>query len=88
VPDPAPPIKVPVGTATAAVLALVAFLSGDRSEQTLGTIVAGALAIVSLAITQLGRYWQARELARARVVVPLPGPPGPQGPMGPAGASA
>lgn len=84
-PDPAeaPPITVPVGkttvagwgtTATAAVLALVAFLSGDHSEQTLGTVVAGTLAVVSFAVTQLGRYWQARELARAQVIAPPPAP--------------
>jgi hypothetical protein len=65
--------KVPVGvtsqvgygvTATALIAAVVAFVSGDRSEQTLGVLTAAALAAVSLGITQIGRYLQARELAR------------------------
>lgn len=67
-------VKVPVGTTTIAgysatltstILAVLAFTEGDHTQQVVGTIVAGALAIGSLLVTQLGRYWQAREMARA-----------------------
>lgn len=70
--------KVPVGTATIAgystslalfVLAAYAFAEGDRSEQTLGTLSAGIAGGVIFAITQVGRYVQAREIAKQTPVV-------------------
>jgi hypothetical protein len=72
----APP--VPVGLTTKAgytvsflafVAAIVAFVSGDHSDQTLGTIVAGAIGLVSLAATQLGRYVQAHTSIKAQAVI-------------------
>jgi hypothetical protein len=80
--------KVPVGTATIAgystslalfVLAAYAFAEGDRSEQTLGTLSAGIAGGVIFAITQIGRYVQARDLAKNVMVVeyvPEADPPG------------
>lgn len=65
-------LKVPIGpttiagygvTVTSVLLAVLAYLQGDRSDQTLGVIVAGAVALVSFAITQIGRYVQAKALA-------------------------
>lgn len=67
-----------MGTATIAgystslalfVLATYAFVAGDRSEQTLGTLAAGIAGGVIFAITQIGRYIQARELAKSATVV-------------------
>lgn len=45
--------------ATAFVLAVVAFLGGDRDEQTLGVIVSGVIGGLAFGITSLGRYLQA-----------------------------
>jgi len=58
-------------TAVGVALALVAFLAGDRSEQTLGVLVAGGVAALAFVVTQVNRYAQARELAR-RPVNPSP----------------
>lgn len=60
--------KVPIGpstvagysvTVTGVVLAILSYLQGDHSQQTLGVLTAGAVALVSFAITQIGRYVQA-----------------------------
>lgn len=73
-----PTTKVPIGVASATgysvstaalVLAIIAFLTGDRSEQTLGTIAAGTFALLTLLATQLGRFWQAKEKIRAAATV-------------------
>lgn len=65
---------IPVGPSTiagflstilAGALAVVAFVAGDHSEQTLGVIVGGALAAISLVTTLLGRYAQARAAIRS-----------------------
>jgi hypothetical protein len=45
--------------ATAFAAAVAAFLFGDHSEQTVGTIVGGLLSGVLFAATILGRQWQA-----------------------------
>lgn len=73
-PDTAPPApKVPIGPTTiagysvtlaGALGAVIAFKSGDRSEQTLGTLAAGVFAAIAFVVTQVGRYVQAREIAK------------------------
>jgi hypothetical protein len=72
-PQQVKPPNVPIGPSTvtgysvtlvAAILAVLAFVQGDHSEQTLGTIVAGAVAGVAFVVTQIGRYLQSRELAK------------------------
>ena len=64
-------VKVGVGVTSVAgyavtlagvVAAVLAYTQGDRSEQTLGTITAGAVAAVAFVITQVGRYAQAHLL--------------------------
>jgi hypothetical protein len=66
-------LKVPVGattvagytaTITAAATAVLAYLFADADQATLGTIVAGAVALSSLLVTQIGRYAQAHALAK------------------------
>lgn len=53
------------GTAGAAfVAALIAFLSGDRSDATTGGIVAGVVGLVALVVTSVLRVVQARENAK------------------------
>lgn len=42
------------------VLALLAFIDGDRSEQVIGVLVPGVIGGLSFAITQIGRYVQAK----------------------------
>jgi hypothetical protein len=68
------PTNVPVGvttvvgytaTFTAAATAVLAYIFADADQQTLGTIAAGVVALGSLLVTQIGRYAQARELAKA-----------------------
>ncbi len=54
-------------TLTAAAAAVLAYLFADADEQTLGTIAAGVVAVVSLLATQAGRYAQA---AKAPTVDP------------------
>lgn len=60
--------KVPVGVTSVAgytitlagvVGAVLAFLKGDRSDQTLGVLAAGGTAVLAFLSTQLGRYAQA-----------------------------
>lgn len=78
-------VKVSVGASTVAgysvsvaavVAAVLAYVHGDRSEQTLGVITAGVVAVVSFAITQVGRYAQARALIReGHVSYPAPDEP-------------
>lgn len=71
-PDPAPKrdLNVSVGVGTIAglgsggaafLLAIIAFASGNRSEETIGALGTGALLI---ATTLWGRFIQARELAK------------------------
>lgn len=57
---------------TAYALAIVAFLQGDRSDQTTGVIVAGTIGTLSLLITQAGRYLQAHAATRARPAASSP----------------
>lgn len=80
----APKPDVPVGLSTnvglgtsgvAFALAILAFIQGDRSEQTLGVVAAGVVGIVSLGITMGGRMIQARAQINAQAnpaVVHLP----------------
>lgn len=65
--------KVSVGLATKAgyslsaaalAAALIAYLTGDRSDQTLGTLTAAGVAVLAFVITQAGRYLQAYALAK------------------------
>lgn len=57
------------GVSTSAFIAAVlAFLFGDRSEATVGTIVGGAVGALILAITLAGRYAQAKALTVPPVV--------------------
>jgi hypothetical protein len=52
--------KVGLGVSTAAfVAAVVAFITGDRSEQTLGVLVSAAVGAITLAVTIGGRMLQA-----------------------------
>lgn len=71
--------KVPTGAATVTgygvslvsfVLAVIAFLTGDHSEQTVGVIVAGAVGLGALAVTSAGRFIQARENIRLASFLP------------------
>jgi hypothetical protein len=52
-------------TATGVATAIVAFIAGDRSEQTLGVISGAAVAALAFAITAAGRYAQARTQIKA-----------------------
>ncbi len=78
--SPTSPPSVPIGRTTVAgysvggagfVLALIAFMSGDGSQPTVEAIAAGAVAAASYLVTQIGRYVQARELARKPAIVVL-----------------
>src|SRR4051794_5159705 len=52
--------KVGLGVSSAAfVAAVVAFITGDRSEQTLGVLVSAAVGALTLAVTIGGRMLQA-----------------------------
>lgn len=83
--SPAVPVgitsKVGYGvTALGLVSAIVAYATGHRDQQTVGVIVSGAVAGLSLLSTQLGRYAQAHALIvnppaptnRAAVEAPRP----------------
>jgi hypothetical protein len=68
------PSRVPVGfttklgasvTATGLAAAIVAFVTGDRSEQTVGTLTAAGVAVLAFAITAIGRYAQAHAQIKA-----------------------
>lgn len=68
---------IPVGPATKAgystaaiafVLAIVAYLTGDHSQQTVGTLAAGGIGLVSFAGTQAGRYLQAHAATKVHGV--------------------
>lgn len=70
--------KVPIGPTTilgssvsiaAFGLAVVAYLTGDHSQQTVGTIVAGAVSLGALAITAAVRGKQAQVLAHKAIAV-------------------
>jgi len=70
-------MKVPVGVSTvsgygltviAFAAAVVAYLTGDHSQQTVGTIAAGGVAALAFAITQIGRYVQAKAAIYAQPV--------------------
>jgi hypothetical protein len=78
-PDPG---KVPVGTTSAAgysltaaalAAAVVAYATGDRSAQTLGTITAAAVAVLAFIVTSAGRYAQAHAKIKA-TTPPVPEP--------------
>lgn len=65
---------VPVGIATQAgygvaiaglVGAVAAYVTGDHSQAQLGTIVSGSIAVLSLVVTQIGRYVQANTQLKA-----------------------
>jgi hypothetical protein len=71
-------MKVPVGpttvagysvTAVAFAAAVLAYLTGDHSQQTLGTILAGVLAGLAFLSTQAGRFVQAHHLAKQAALV-------------------
>jgi hypothetical protein len=82
--------KVPVGVTSVAgyssslvlfVLAIYSFaFNNDRTDQTLGTLAAGAAAALTFLSTQVGRYVQAKELAKTPLVIhqPVPVTPNPQ----------
>src|SRR5262249_8713138 len=66
--------KVPIGLATQAgygvaiaglVGAVVAYATGDHSQAQLGSIVSGSIAVISLVVTQIGRYVQANTQIKA-----------------------
>lgn len=57
-------------TVTGVILAILAYLDGDHSQQTVGMLVAGAIAILSFLVTQAGRYAQAKVLAAKPEAVP------------------
>lgn len=72
--------KVPVGVAslagysTSAVTlagAAAAYLTGDRSTDTLIIILLGGYSAVSLVVTQVGRYAQAHAAVKGTPIVPL-----------------
>jgi hypothetical protein len=65
---------VPIGPSTIAgysattiafSLAVVAYITGDRSEQTLGTLAAAAAGVIALVVTNIGRFLQAKEIVKA-----------------------
>jgi predicted cation transporter len=71
-------LKVPVGVTSVAgytvtlagvVGAVLAFLKGDRSDQTLGVLASAGLAILAFLSTQLGRYVQAHALVKTAPVL-------------------
>lgn len=68
-----PPATVPVGVASmtgygvaAAGLigAVLAYLTGDHSQAQLGSITGAAIGLISLALTQIGRYVQANTMLK------------------------
>jgi hypothetical protein len=76
VPVPAPAQQVPVGVATktgysvtvaALVAAILSYVTGDHSQAELGSIVGAAVGLISLAITQIGRYVQANSQIKATI---------------------
>lgn len=77
-----PTSNVSVGVSTVAgystslgavVLAVLAYLQGDHTQQTVGVIVAGAIAAMSFAITQAGRYLQAHAQVKQQPPVVVDG---------------
>jgi hypothetical protein len=57
--------KTGYGVAAAGLIgALVAYLTGDHSQAQLGSIVGAAVGLISLAMTQIGRYVQANTLLK------------------------
>lgn len=75
-PVPSTPGKVPVGVATTTgygvalaglIGAVLAYATGDHSQAQLGSIVGAAVGLISLTITQIGRYVQANSQIKANV---------------------
>jgi hypothetical protein len=69
-----PPPSVPVGAASIAgygvvvaglIGAVLSYVTGDHSQAQLGSIVSASVALISLVITQIGRYVQANSQIRA-----------------------
>lgn len=78
--------KVPVGVTSlagystsvvTAAGAVAGWLTGDHSRDNLVVILLGAYSALSLAVTQVGRYLQAKELAKKAPVVVAPAHPHP-----------
>lgn len=61
--------SVTIGTFAAAV---VAYLNGDHSQNTIVVLALGAFSAVSFAITQVGRYAQAHAQAKKPAPLPIP----------------
>lgn len=62
-----PATKVGYGTAVlSALVAVLAYLFPEGDEQTLGVIAAGLIALVSLVVTQIGRFAQANAQIKAQ----------------------
>jgi hypothetical protein len=57
-------------TITGLVLAIIALTTGDHTQQTIGAVVGGTLAVVSFTVTQVGRYAQAHALAKRAPAAP------------------
>jgi hypothetical protein len=75
-PSASTPPPVPVGLATKTgysvaiaglIAAVLAYVSGDHSQAQLGSIVGASVGVVSLLITQVGRYVQANSSIKANV---------------------
>ena len=75
-PSPSASQGVPVGLATKTgysvavaglIAAVLAYVSGDHSQAQLGSIVGASVGLLSLAITQIGRYVQANSQIKANV---------------------
>jgi hypothetical protein len=75
-PSQSPPQGVPVGLATKTgysvaiaglIAAVLAYVSGDHSQAQLGSIVGASVGLLSLLITQIGRYVQANSSIKANV---------------------
>src|SRR3984885_4268426 len=75
-PSPSAPQGVPVGLATKTgysvavaglIAAVLAYVSGDHSQAQLGSIVGASVGLLSLVITQIGRYVQANSQITANV---------------------
>jgi hypothetical protein len=74
--QPTQPSGVPVGVATQTgyavavaglIAAILAYATGDHSQAQLGSIIGGAIGLISLTITQIGRYVQANSQIKANV---------------------
>jgi hypothetical protein len=75
-PSQQPPPPVPIGLASKTgysvaiaglIAAVLAYVSGDHSQAQLGSIVGASVGLLSLLITQVGRYVQANSSIKANV---------------------